>query len=134
MSSQEVVGMSRVEYVLIGTEDSFDDVSARLAELLAVSPDVAGGDHKFPLASGGWAVLDSEPFDAWSDERLVGYRWQVAVGGLDAEGRAAQEVAAKHLFDRLAAGTTWALALTFDHTDALVAARSARSPKAGRKA
>jgi hypothetical protein len=134
VSCQEVVGVSRVEYVLIGTDDSFDVVSARIGDLLAVAPDVVGGEHVFRLPEGGWAVLDSEPFDAWTDERFSGYRWQLSVGGLNTEGVEAQESAAKRLFERLSAGTPWALALTFDHADALVAARSAQPPRAGRKA
>lgn len=130
----EVAEMSRVEYVLIGTDEPFDEVSARIAELLAVDPDRWSGDQDFPLQGGGWASLDSELFDPWTDERLQGYRWQLVIGGLTLEGVDVQEAAARRVYDLLVAGTPWALALTYDHTDALVAARSARPSQAARNA
>lgn len=115
--------MSRVEFVLIGTDEGFEAVSGRIGALLDTEPDTSRSSHDFRLAGGGWASLDDEPVDPWADDRLRGYRWQVSVGGLP-EHR--QEDAARSVYELLASGTPWALGLTYDHADALVAARSAQ--------
>lgn len=117
--------MSRVEFVLIGTEQAFDAVSARVAALLGVEAELTVEDTVFPLEDGGWVELDPDGFDPWTDERLQGFRWQLAVGGLDDR---RQEAAARRVYELLAAGTTWALALTYDHADTVVAARTAVTP------
>lgn len=115
--------MSRVELVLIGTDEGFEAVSRRIGALLGAEPDTSRSTHDFRLPDGGWASLDDDPVDPWADDRLRAYRWQVSIGGLP-EHR--QEDAAHLVYELLASGTPWALALTYDHADALVAARSAQ--------
>lgn len=116
--------MTRVETVLIGTDEPYAAVARRVAELLSPRSDRSASSDVFSLARGGWAELDAESFDPWTGRRLAAFRWQLVIGGIDAAGE--QEAAAREVFELLAAHTSWALALAFDHTDRIAATRPSR--------
>lgn len=110
--------MASLEYVLVGTADSKDDVATTLDALLGNR--LPGEDDTWQVgAARVWLSDDDLTDEPDDDPRISGARYELVIAGGD------QVIAARETYDALVGATGWLVVLTADDGNTIIAVRPA---------